>query len=226
MATHPDRPGALTAMGLVLALLVLSGEEEALQPGANAAHGVLVAVTAIVRGRRCGHRRARLLLRPWKPWVRRRSVAVRSISMHFGRWHPDVTDREVIELDGVRASLLVIGGARSHAIGPLAIHPQHVVAAPIAEDGRHAGRKGLRELAHARIAANARVELAGLALLGELYIHRGHVPLHVHWEGYSHLEGFRGVDTRTPWPILLRGEVARSVERVTTSVAAALAIVV
>mmetsp|Transcript_1959 Transcript_1959/g.5131 ORF Transcript_1959/g.5131 Transcript_1959/m.5131 type:complete len:303 (-) Transcript_1959:1298-2206(-) len=72
----------------------------------------------------------------------------------------DLLHGEVVEFDGLPARIHVVDGAGALAVRARAVHPEHVVGAPVADDGRQALRDGFGQLTHAVVAHQADGQLA------------------------------------------------------------------
>mmetsp|Transcript_141484 Transcript_141484/g.439796 ORF Transcript_141484/g.439796 Transcript_141484/m.439796 type:complete len:454 (-) Transcript_141484:100-1461(-) len=121
-----------------------------------------------------------------------------------GRGHREVVEHRV--LTAAIGGLLLAGAL---AVGPLAVHPHHLVAAPVADDGRHARRHRGVELGHAGVAANAGPEWAVLAVLGKRDLHGLQAARIVHGEVDGDLEGQLRVHALAAGAELLSAPVAR-----------------
>merc|ERR1719203_2453430 len=147
-------------------------------------------------------------------------LAARRLDRHW-RSLADPLYGEIVELDRLGACRRVVAVAGALAVGALAVHPQHVVGAPVADDGRQAVRHGLGQLPNAIVAHQADGQLAVRRALGQLHLHAGQVALAVHGEGGGDLKRLVRVDARRAGPVICAGPVAGSIPRGATAVAAA-----
>mmetsp|Transcript_48208 Transcript_48208/g.138714 ORF Transcript_48208/g.138714 Transcript_48208/m.138714 type:complete len:285 (-) Transcript_48208:189-1043(-) len=102
----------------------------------------------------------------------------------------------------------------------LAVHPQHVRAAPITEHGRHPALERFCELHVAFVPLDLDADIALAIELRDGHLHGPEVTLRVGRELRRHLKRLFCVDTPRPWPELLGCEVPWAVPRRASAVAA------
>mmetsp|Transcript_68162 Transcript_68162/g.158184 ORF Transcript_68162/g.158184 Transcript_68162/m.158184 type:complete len:205 (+) Transcript_68162:851-1465(+) len=96
---------------------------------------------------------------------------------------------EVVELDAVCASLRIVASARALRVAALAVHPEHVVGAPVAHHRGHARAQRRSQLTHAWVVVDPRGNRAGLAVLRQLHLHGAELALYIHRERCCNVEG-------------------------------------
>mmetsp|Transcript_109778 Transcript_109778/g.275048 ORF Transcript_109778/g.275048 Transcript_109778/m.275048 type:complete len:207 (-) Transcript_109778:826-1446(-) len=117
-------------------------------------------------------------------------------------------DGEVGEANQLGTSGCVILRAGPSSVRSDAVHPKHVVGAPIAHHRCHASLESPGKLGHAAVVVDCSLEGARASFLGENDFHALQSSSGINRKGCCNLEGLRGVDAPAARRELLRSEVA------------------